>query len=145
MRPALFLTLLSAARELLTNWNFSNGTLGWTAQSNTTLSESGGLMSVLNVGSNTAVSTQIAATVPNGVYEVVASLISFTGSNPTVRVGVSSGTGSLLTSDSLSAGVYRGSFVATTATSYVRLVNGTITPLAGQGAVWDYVSCKRIG
>ena len=106
--------------ELVTNGDFSNGSTGWTAASSAVLSASDGSLVVTNGGTAFGYAWQAVSTVVGRTYTVTFSVTGGT-STGNLFIGTTIGGFENYNSPNRSVGVYVVRFVATAATTYLRV------------------------
>lgn len=124
--------------ELVTNGNFSSDLSGWWEVSTApaTVTWVTGTAQFSRIDSNNARLDQVLATVVGATYEISAVI---TGNAINVTIGTVQGASDVLTFTSFSSALQKVTFVAASATSWIRFVTGSV----GTTAV-DSVSVKEI-
>ena len=133
---------LALGSELVTNGDFSNGTTGWTAYAST-LSVSGGEVTVTNSGVNYGEIYQTVTTVVGQMYKISATLRVGTAATVNLRAETALTAGNLFqqTTSSASNVVISGYFVATGTSTIVGCANANTNNGTG---IFDNISVKSI-
>ena len=131
-----------SAPELVTNGDFSNGTTGWTASGNASLSINSGALRITTVtGGQTAYATTPLSLEVGKTYKYSVDNINTQGTGGMyLYLGSSAGSGSNVNVNIMSqAGTTTGTFVATHATTILTLLSGSSNQ-TGQYKEFDNVS-----